>query len=331
MRFLSLAIVLCLSGQVLWATDPQVDLRGVEDSLKRIIMQLEENLTELGGDISLWSSHDIADADLPHIEGHTERSFDRGDIEWIVVDSKFLDVKVTGHEKEKIDVEADIEVWTFEKRDLTNVVNGKFIEFAEKGKELRITCPTLGNGSFAELARMEGEIRLLIPKDLALGFVTRFSKLTVEDHEGPLRIDTQFGDLHVRSHKGDMEVNSSYSNVNIERQTGDTNAQLQFCEAIIDGIEGDLNAESRYGYLSIDKIEGDVDLKTQGTLELGDISGDLQLDSQFGDADIGVVEGNLKLNNKMGNVHIERVNGQKQIQSQYGKVRILEVEVDSKK
>jgi hypothetical protein len=326
MKVLTFAITLCLTGQGLWAIDPEVDLKGVEDSLQRIIHQLEENLNQLGGDIELWTDVEAAGVDLPHTVGHLERMIALEDIESLVIDSRFLDVQVTGYDGDAIDVGADIEIWLFEQKDLTRVEQGDFIEFTRENKELRIVCPTLGNGSFVELARMEGEIRISLPSDLALSLITQFGSVRIEDHEGPLRIDTKFGDTHVLSHHGDLEMNASYSNVNIEGQEGNTRAQLQFCEAIIDGIDGDLIAESRYGYLFVDAIDGNVNLRTQGTLELGDISGDLQLDTQFGDAAIGAVGGNLKLHNTMGNVHIERVDGQKQIQSQYGKVRIMEVD-----
>jgi hypothetical protein len=326
MKRLSFAIALGLLSQGLQASDPGLDLRGVDDSLKHIIEQLESNFTQLGGDLELWSNFDLTDTDLPHTAGHLEQSFDSPSIEGVVIDSKFLNIQITGHETDNIDVSADIDVWMLEKRDLENVKKGKFVGFEEHENELRIICPDLGNESFAELARMEGEIRIGIPKGMNLSVLTRFGEVSVKDHEGSLRIDTQFGDAQVLGHTGSMEITASYSAVNVGQQAGNTKAQLQFCDAILDGVEGNLIAESRYGYLFVDEIDGNVDLRTQGTLELGDIRGDLQLDTQFGDAAIGCVEGDLRLNNKMGNVHIERVDGQKQIHSQYGKVKILEVE-----
>jgi hypothetical protein len=326
---LTFTIALFLSVQGLHAAGPDLDLESLEDSLRDAIEQLKNNFSELGRDIEIWSDIDVSG--LPHAQGSLERSFDREGIERLTVDSKFLEVTVTGHDHGRIDVSADIDVRLFEEKELEQVKRGEFIDFERDGNELRIRAPNLGTDLLVELARMDGGIRIQVPRDIALSLKTRFAKVRVKDHQGPLRVDTKFGDMEVIGHSGNLEMNASYVNLIIEGQEGDTHAQLQFCDTQVDGIEGNLTAETQYGHLSVDRIAGDVNLRTQGTLELGEISGDLELDTQFGDADIGVVEGDLRLYNQMGNVQIERVSGQRDIECKFGNVKIMEVDTKSQR
>jgi len=164
------------------------------------------------------------------------------------------------------------------------------------------------------------ELKVQLPRKLALSIDTRRGNLSVTDRDGNVDLTTGHGNagaeqikgyanLHLR---GDVKVKQVSGNVQIDGAVGDGE---------ISDVGGTLDFDAGYtGNLQIAHVAQQLHLKSRRTdLQLAKLEGELNLG--HGDLRGGPVSG-VKLNTSANEVHLEDVSGEVSIENRNGVVEL---------
>ena len=261
-------------------------------------------------------------------EGVKKEELDLEGVETILVKVYFvnLDVKENKDKKKGIlDVRIRALIPSKEMEEM--IKEGNFVGIEREGKTLFILIPEWQEKSKGSFIHLESYAFLEIPKDIPLTIKGKFSKVRVRKLDSPLSIENDFGNVEIENHQGTLNMETNYTEIKIKRQMGDFEGKFDFSDLEILKTEGDVSLYFNFGDLKIGDVVGNAELRIRGGAEIGNIFGNLSIETKFGWTEVGHIRGDLTLSNLMGDVFIKRVDGRREVHSKYGTVRFANLEI----
>lgn len=241
----------------------------------------------------------------------------------IAFKNKFGKVHVTTGSGNKVTIEVVVKVDAKSQEKGQKLLDGIEIQFEESAKMLM--AETEFKFSNKEKSKiLQVDYKVTMPAANQLSIRNKFGDVYVSDLSGKFALDLSYGNVKCDNLKGDgntidmsfsqghiaamgtAEVDLSYSELEVDKASS-LNVDSEFSEFKIGGAT-DANIDSQYDTYKINNI-GKLNADWQfSTVEIGSLSGELVVDSQYGAIEVGNVSKGFS-----------RIN----IDSQFGDVKII--------
>lgn len=168
--------------------------------------------------------------------------------------------------------------------------------------------------------RVTSDLEIWAPRKAAVEVTAAHGDVNVSQRDADVKISTTHGDIQISQIKGNVEATSHKGDIQISQITGD---------ARIDGKADDVTLSDISGVALLDgEFFGDTKLShigksvkfhsTRTDLELGKLSGDLEMDS--GDLRVSSVAGPFEVHTRAKDIRIEDISGPVTIEDSHGEI-----------
>lgn len=168
--------------------------------------------------------------------------------------------------------------------------------------------------------RVTSDLEIWAPRKAAVEVTAAHGDVNVSQRDANVKISTTHGDIQISQIKGNVEATSHKGDIQISQITGD---------ARIDGKADDVTLSDISGVALLDgEFFGDTKLShigksvkfhsTRTDLELGKLSGDLEMDS--GDLRVSSVAGPFEVHTRAKDIRIEDISGPVTIEDSHGEI-----------
>jgi DUF4097 and DUF4098 domain-containing protein YvlB len=168
--------------------------------------------------------------------------------------------------------------------------------------------------------RVTSDLEIWAPRKAAVEITAAHGDVNVSQRDADVKISTTHGDIQISQIKGNVQATSHKGDIQISQITGD---------ARIDGKADDVTLSDISGVALLDgEFFGDTKLShigksvkfhsTRTDLELGKLSGDLEMDS--GDLRITSVSGPFEVHTRAKDIRVEDISGPVTIEDSHGEI-----------
>lgn len=152
------------------------------------------------------------------------------------------------------------------------------------------------------------ELRVNMPRDLAVHLATRYSDVDLSAIERDLEVTTRSGTVNIRDVGGNVNVRNEYGNATVEQVGGSLQLTSRSSDLAVRDVEGETRINSPYSNVEISDIRSRVSVQTQsGTLDAGQIRGPLQVQADYSKVTINGVEGAVSVRSRSGSLTVSDV------------------------
>jgi DUF4097 and DUF4098 domain-containing protein YvlB len=278
----------------------------------------------------------------------------------VVLNSSFMDLKVTQHDKSYVSFNSEVPSERQEKE----LKEADFkLNFERLGDVLTITtcikpkkrckihCDDENNALITlhvpaqtelELRSSSGNIEVTKLESKYLKVNSSLGDLILKNVTSEFDLHNALGDIELTSLKGDAKVTSSSGDVDIITVEGSYEVRATLGNLFIENLKGSLQANSTSGDIILKEIEskymvnvhsslGNVDAEklvcpikvttTAGNVYLDNLEGDFILKSSLGNHKLNHVKGSGSINSTTGDIRLYAIHGDVKIRSTLGDVK----------
>lgn len=189
------------------------------------------------------------------------------------------------------------------------------------------------------------ELRLGVPRDLAVTIRNQFGDVTCRRLGAPVTVANEYGKIEVREVSAPVEVSGGYEAIRLRQVQGTVRATNRRASVLVqhvagdaelatdyerleaEHIEGNLTARNHYGEVVVRRVSGNAVIQAPGSqVRVRDVGGSLRVQQSYRPLRLEAVDGDAHIESGFGEVSLSDVRGEVSLAVKHGKVTARRVE-----
>lgn len=168
--------------------------------------------------------------------------------------------------------------------------------------------------------RVVSDLEIWAPRKAPVQVTAAHGDINVSQRDADVKVSTTHGDIQISQIKGNLEVTSHKGDIQISQITGDTRIDGKADDVTLTDISGVALLDGEFfGDTKLSHIGKSVKFhSTRTDLELGKLSGDLDMDS--GDLRVSSVAGPFEVHTRAKDIRVEDITGPVTIENSHGEI-----------
>jgi DUF4097 and DUF4098 domain-containing protein YvlB len=173
--------------------------------------------------------------------------------------------------------------------------------------------------------RMVSDIEIWAPRKAPVQISATHGDINLSQRDADVKISTTHGDIQVSQVKGNIEATCQRGNIQISQVTGDVRVDGRADDVTLSDISGVALLDGEFfGDTKLSHIGKSVRFhSTRTDLELGKLSGDLEMDS--GDLRVNSVAGPFEVHTRAKDIRLEEISGPITVEDSHGEINLRPV------
>lgn len=223
-----------------------------------------------------------------------------------IINNNLGSIKITGEDRENIDIKAKITVYS-DKKDLAESYAKKIkITTLKKANSIEMKVPVENKPERVKGVKVDYTIKA--PKSLYLELYNQFGLLEVTNFINGVDLSNRYQESLISNIAGDnININNKFGNLKLSDISAGEEMKVitAYNKTTIENIERDMEVNASYGDISFYNIKSMILDSKYTDVEIVKIDGQLKTDIEFGNIDVNDLKYNTDIEGKYAEISVE--------------------------